>query len=55
MKIIFTALISSIKGLLNVFLVIFYIWLIFAMIGVSLFKNRFGYCDEVKKENFFIN
>jgi len=54
-KIVVVALIESLKGILNVFLIIFVIFIMFASFGVSIFKDRFGYCNDVLNFNVSIN
>ena len=53
MKILFLALIESIYGIFNVFLAIIFVWLMFALTGVYLYQNRFGYCQA--SNNFLIS
>ena len=44
LKVIMISLIKSTSGLFNVIIVIFIIWLMFAILGVSLLKGKMGYC-----------
>lgn len=42
MKVIVTALIHSVSGIFNVVIVVVIVWLMFAILGVSVFAGRFG-------------
>lgn len=45
MKIVVTALLSSTGAITNVFIVVFLIYLMFAILGISLMQYKLGYCD----------
>lgn len=45
MKIVVTALLSSGGAITNVFIVVFLIYLMFAILGMSLMQGKLGYCD----------
>jgi len=45
MKIVVNALVESVNAIFSVSIVIFLVWLMFGIIGVSLFANKLGYCD----------
>ena len=45
MKILVTTLLSSFSDLMNVVVVMLLIWLIFAILGINLLKNKLGYCN----------
>jgi len=63
MKLVVTALMESVSGLVNVSIVIFLIWLnyqfgfiifirlMFAILGLNLMREKMGYCHGV--ENYF--
>lgn len=44
LKTIVIALFESLSGILNVLVVVLLIWLMFAILGISLLGNRFGTC-----------
>ena len=44
MKIVVTALIESVSGIFNTVIVVLIVWLMFAILGVSLFMGKFGVC-----------
>jgi hypothetical protein len=46
MKLVVTALLESIAAILNVAIVVLIIWLIFAILGMSLFSGKFHYCTN---------
>ena len=46
MKVLVSALIESIGSIINVLVVVLVVWLMFAIVGVSLFSGRFYYCTE---------
>ena len=58
-KIVVVALLESLHGILNVSLIILMIWIMFASFGVSIYRDRFGYCgltnDDVYQYNIAIN
>ena len=45
MKTIVIALLESFGGMINVIIVVGLIWLMFAILGISLIGGRMGYCD----------
>jgi hypothetical protein len=45
MKIVVNALLQSVGSIFNVLVVVFLIWLMFAILGTALFQDRLGYCD----------
>ncbi|KAL4482140.1 hypothetical protein ABPG72_014953 [Tetrahymena utriculariae] len=45
MKLIVTTLLESIVGIMNMLLVIFLVWLMFAILGVSLMGGKLQYCN----------
>jgi hypothetical protein len=45
MKIVVIALLESVGGILNVVIVVIIIWLMFAILGVSLFAGKFYHCE----------
>lgn len=45
MKIIVNSLINSFTAILNVILVILFIWLIFGILGISILGEKMGYCS----------
>lgn len=46
-KIVVVALLESLQGILNVSLIIFMLWIMFASFGVSFYRDRFGYCGDL--------
>lgn len=51
MKLVVTALIESVSGILNVVIVILLVWMMFAILGINLMKGKLNYChfnDDVK-------
>lgn len=46
MKIVVTALIESVSGIFNTVIVVLIVWLMFAILGVSLFMGKFGVCTS---------
>lgn len=44
MKIVVNALLGSVSGIMNVGIVIFMIWIMFAILAVSFLKGHMGYC-----------
>ena len=46
-KLVVIALLESLQGILNVLLIIFMIFIMFSSFGVSIYRNRFGYCGDV--------
>lgn len=53
LKFVFEALLNSFKQILNIFMLVFIVWLIFGVMGIFLFSNNFGYCET--PNNFDIN
>ncbi|TNV88166.1 hypothetical protein FGO68_gene13672 [Halteria grandinella] len=51
MQILITTLISSISGIANVVLLLLVVWLMFAILGVSLFSQRLVYCSHASLQN----
>jgi hypothetical protein len=47
MKIVVTALMQSLGAIMNVLIVIILIWLMFAILGMSLLQFKLGYCKDV--------
>ena len=45
MKLMMDALMMSLNDILKVVLVILLVWLIFAIFGITLYKNKLGYCE----------
>lgn len=45
-KDLINALISSLYQIINVFIVVFTVWFVFSLIGIQLFRNRFGFCEN---------
>ena len=50
MKIVVTALLSSTGAITNVFIVVFMVYLMFSILGMSLLQNKSGYCNI---QNFY--
>ncbi|EGR32725.1 hypothetical protein IMG5_072530 [Ichthyophthirius multifiliis] len=48
MKVVVIALFESISGILNVLVVIILIWIMFAILSISLIGNRMGYCNGLQ-------
>lgn len=46
MKIVVNALLESVSAIFNVIIVVILVWLMFAILGVSLFSGKFYHCDE---------
>jgi len=46
MKTVVIALLESFGGMLNVIIVVALIWLMFAILGISLIGGRMGYCND---------
>lgn len=46
MKIVVNSLLSSVKGIMNVGVVVIIVWLMFAILGVSLFSGKFYSCSN---------
>jgi hypothetical protein len=45
MKLIVTALLESVGGIVNVVLVLVLIWLMFAILAINLMKGKLNYCN----------
>jgi hypothetical protein len=45
MKLIVNSLIDSIRGILNVIVIIFFVWSIFAIFYMTFLQNKSWYCD----------
>ena len=50
MKIVVIALLESVSAIFNVLIVVVLIWLMFAILGISLLGGRMGRCDI---DNFY--
>lgn len=48
MKLVVTALLESMMAIFNVVIVLLIVWLIFAILGVSLFSGKFYSCENSK-------
>lgn len=44
MKLVVTALLESVSGILNVVLVVILIWMMFAILGINLMGGKMNYC-----------
>lgn len=44
MKLVVTALIESVSGILNVVIVILLVWMMFAILGINLMRGKLNYC-----------
>ncbi len=45
MKLLVSALLESVSGIFNVIIVVVMIWMMFAILGINLLKDKLGYCD----------
>lgn len=45
MKLVVTALLESVSGILNVTIFMLLIWIMFAILGINLMKDKLNYCD----------
>lgn len=59
LSLLVSALFESASGILNFFLLLVSIWLIYGILGIILFRDRFGYCQfklnfNVGKDSVFI-
>lgn len=45
MKVVVSALIESFSGIINVCILIFFVWVMFAILAVNLLEGQFHYCD----------
>jgi len=50
MKLIVTALLESVSGIINVLIVIVLIWMMFGILAVNLLKNKSSYCDKTNPD-----
>ncbi|XP_015688000.1 sodium channel protein type 5 subunit alpha-like [Protobothrops mucrosquamatus] len=55
MRVVVNALLGAIPSIMNVLLVCLIFWLIFSIVGVSLFAGKFGKCINRTETNSFIN
>ena len=53
MNLVIQSIIKSLYGLTNLLIVVLTIWIFYGIIGIQLFKNKFGYCEI--PENFNIS
>ena len=44
MKLLVSALLESVSGIFNVLIVVVMIWMMFAILGINLLKDKLGYC-----------
>lgn len=44
MKLVVTALLESVSGIINVLIVVILIWMMFGILGVNLMKDKMNYC-----------
>lgn len=51
MKLVVTALLGSIVAIMNVGIVLIIVWLMFAILGVSLFGGKFYHCEMETIDN----
>ena len=51
MKIVVVALLESIGAIINVMIVVVLVWLMFAILGVSLFGGKFYSCEDPSYTN----
>jgi hypothetical protein len=51
MQILITTLVSSISGIANVVLLLFIVWLMFAILGVSILSDRLTYCSAASLQS----
>ncbi|XP_062813886.1 sodium channel protein type 5 subunit alpha isoform X1 [Anolis carolinensis] len=55
MRVVVNALLGAIPSIMNVLLVCLIFWLIFSIVGVSLFAGKFGKCINMTEANSTIN
>ncbi|XP_062982341.1 sodium channel protein type 5 subunit alpha-like [Elgaria multicarinata webbii] len=55
MRVVVNALVGAIPSIMNVLLVCLIFWLIFSIVGVSLFAGKFGKCVNLTDTNASIN
>jgi hypothetical protein len=48
MKLIVNSLIESVKGIMNVIVIILFIWVIFAILFMNTLKDTQGYCNGIE-------
>lgn len=53
MKIVVIALLESVTPIINVMVVIGMIWIMFAILGISLIGGRMGYCAVPEGESYY--
>lgn len=53
MKTIVTALLESTSGIINVLIVVILIWIMFAILGISLMKDKMRYCELPGDESYY--
>ncbi|CAK63561.1 unnamed protein product (macronuclear) [Paramecium tetraurelia] len=53
MKILVSALLQSINGIFNVAIVVILVWMMFAILGINLEKNKMHYCDTGDDEIWY--
>lgn len=51
MQVLITTLLSSIGGIANVVLLLLIVWLMFAILGVSILSDRLQYCSAASLQN----
>jgi len=44
LKIVVNAILESLTALINVFIIIILIWIMFAIFGIFIFNGKLGYC-----------
>ncbi len=45
MKLVVTALLESVSGILNVGIVVVLVWMMFAILGINLMSGKTKYCN----------
>jgi hypothetical protein len=45
MKLVVTALLESVSGIMNVTIFMLLIWIMFAILGINLMKDKLNYCN----------
>ena len=50
-NIVINSIVKSLYGISNVLIFVLIIWLFYAIIGIQLFKNKFGYCQSPENMN----
>lgn len=51
MQVLISTLLKSLAGIANVLVLIGVVWLMFAILGVSLFSDRLLYCDAFDSQD----